>query len=483
MRHTHSVHVVRMLTVALAFLLGATALADSGATASTASTASTDDAYRQAIALLASGAPGVRQAFDDAQRKGPMDPRLYLPLARACREHNLPRAAEFYEKYLTRVPSGPEHVAALAELRALDGGSQLSEFDNLDLPRASRRWPVPVGVGVALLLALLSSVVWLRRRPRHSLRELAATAPELHPALAYLVGTLRHELLKHRVGATRAAARAVVEGAAEAEQRRFLVERLRGDPPLGTAFRAHLAQFPRTLGARFDIARVDPQFHKACREVALIERLLPRVERGEPAAAVRLLQALDGLVALDATLAQLLSELAVTTVDRALLEEAVHTVRDEFASRRVQLDEVVIEAPAETVAVEIFRADLLLVLRNLVRNALAAMDKLPGDAPRRLGLDISLELLPTGIEMVRLRVSDTSHALPPTERRIRLDRGLGLVMAALDRYDGSLEVLELPDAAADGFHKAVVLRFFRAFDHAFGHVSAEVQSSTRERAA
>ncbi len=446
-----------MVTMALTLVLGRAALADG------VSYAASDEAYRQAIALLASGAPGVRQAFDDAQRKGPMDPHLYLPLARACREHNLPRAAEFYEKYLTRVPNGREHVAALAELRALDGGSGPSEFDNLDLPRVDsrRRWPVMLAVAAALV-AVLAAAVWLRRRPRSSLRELAATAPELHPALAYLVGTLRHELLKHRVGATCAAARAVVSGAAEAEQRRFLVERLRGDPPLGTAFRAHLAQFPRTLGTRFDVARVDPQFQKACREVALIERLLPRVERGEPRAAARLLLALEGLVALDATLAQLLSELAVTTIDLALLEEAVHTVRDEFVSRRVQLDNVAIEAPSEPVTVEIFRADLLLVLRNLVRNALAAMDKLPRDAPRRLGLDVTVELLPTGIEMVRLRVSDTSHALPPTERRIRLDRGLGLVMAALDRYDGSLEVIELADT--DGFHKAVVLRFFRAFD-------------------
>jgi len=433
-----------------------------------ASAATTPDggvsaSYRQAITLLAAGEPGVRQAFDDARRLGPMDPALYLPLARACRDRGLPRAVEFYEKYLARVPNSAERTEAFAELRALESGSEFDNIDNGVQPArpvaAPGRW-VWLGFAVALVALLLLSVRLLRRWPRRSLRELAATAPELHPALAYLIGTLRHELLKHRVGATRAAARAVVAGAAEAEQRRFLVERLRGNPPLGVAFRAHLAQFPRTLGPRFDIANSDPEMHRACREIAVIERLLPRVERGEPAAAQRLVTALDVLFALDTTLAQLLSELAVTTVDHALLDEAVQTVRDEFASRSVVLDEVVIDAAIESVAVEIFRADLLLVLRNLVRNALAALDKLPAGAPRRLGLDVTVELLPTGVEMVRLRVKDTSQALPPTERRIRLDRGLGLVMAALDRYDGSLEVIE---ADADGYHKAVVLRFFRAF--------------------
>jgi hypothetical protein len=41
----------------------------------------------------------------------------------------------------------------------------------------------------------------------------------------------------------------------------------------------------------------------------------------------------------------------------------------------------------------------------------------------------------------------------------RMDRGLGLVKAALARYDGTMAV----EAGGEGFAKAVVVRFFRAF--------------------
>jgi hypothetical protein len=41
-----------------------------------------------------------------------------------------------------------------------------------------------------------------------------------------------------------------------------------------------------------------------------------------------------------------------------------------------------------------------------------------------------------------------------------VDRGLGLVTAALTRYDGAIEV----EPAEDGYRKAVSVRFFRALD-------------------
>ena len=64
-------------------------------------------------------------------------------------------------------------------------------------------------------------------------------------------------------------------------------------------------------------------------------------------------------------------------------------------------------------------------------------------------------------ENVVLRVLDTSPETLTTEAiyERRVDRGLGLVTAALTRYDGAI-VVEPADAP---WAKAVALRFFRAF--------------------
>ncbi|HJL22429.1 MAG TPA: hypothetical protein RMH80_09370, partial [Polyangiaceae bacterium LLY-WYZ-15_(1-7)] len=75
--------------------------------------------------------------------------------------------------------------------------------------------------------------------------------------------------------------------------------------------------------------------------------------------------------------------------------------------------------------------------------------------------DVVLELEPTGDETVQLRVLDSSEeALDPAvlfDRRV--DRGLGLVAAAVHRYGGTIDVAEV---AREGFAKAVVISFFRA---------------------
>ena len=117
-----------------------------------------------------------------------------------------------------------------------------------------------------------------------------------------------------------------------------------------------------------------------------------------------------------------------------------------------------------------FRADLKLVLKNIVRNAILAVDRAP--PPRRVRVVVTTELEPTGEEMVLVRVFDTSpERLDLEELRGRgVDRGLGLVMAALARYHGALDV----EDGEGAYTKAVVIRFFRAFDedgHADGSVA------------
>ena len=87
-------------------------------------------------------------------------------------------------------------------------------------------------------------------------------------------------------------------------------------------------------------------------------------------------------------------------------------------------------------------------------------------APRQVALDVELTLLPTGEEIVRLRVHDTSpepltteqiyQSLDPHDPRIQ--HGLGLVTAALHLYNGAITI----EPGRPGFRKAVVVQLFRA---------------------
>jgi hypothetical protein len=48
-----------------------------------------EQSYRRGIERLRSGAPGSREALVEGTTIAPMDPALYLPLARACRDRGL----------------------------------------------------------------------------------------------------------------------------------------------------------------------------------------------------------------------------------------------------------------------------------------------------------------------------------------------------------------------------------------------------------
>lgn len=203
-----------------------------------------DEHYRAAVDRFEAGAPGVREALAQGAQIGPMDPALYLRLARACRDRdNLLRAAELYSKYLAAVPEGEEAALARDELRALDpmlaGAFDPPATATAAMARATPEAPLgpwaPVAAGFLCGVAFTligGTFVRARRRRGLSLDRLLAASPELHPAVAYLVGSLRHELLKHRVGATRDA----LDGPAEASERlAFLERRLFGEPRLQTA--------------------------------------------------------------------------------------------------------------------------------------------------------------------------------------------------------------------------------------------------------
>jgi signal transduction histidine kinase len=391
-----------------------------------------------------------------------MDPALYLPFARACRDRGvLWRAADFYKKYLAHLPPLPEATAARAELAGLGGGRDILppgfEGDSPPPPPAPAvarpYWLLPVTLAASGgLLILLVVLLVVRRRRERPLRDLVLGRPEIHQAVAYQVGCLRHEFLKHRIGAAGEALAALSEGRASPEQRRFLGERLCKGEPLLSAWRAHVEGIERSLGLRFRLTRADPSFRAADAGLAALGRA---VAGGQPRPARRVRQALQDLERLDRGLAELVAALAYCPVDEAFLRDVLAATRSEWASGKIELDEVVVGPVPEGVAVDVYRTDLRIVLKNIFRNAIAALGESP--RPRRLATDVLVELEPTGEEIVRIRVRDSSQARLEPAAAAGVEHGLGIVHTALLRYDGSLEVLP----GGDGYAKAVVVRLFR----------------------
>lgn len=432
--------------------------------------------YQEAIRRLRADEPSesVARAIRQGKALAPMDPALYLVLARECRDRGATaRAIEYYTKYLAAAPDGADAERAREELRAMPRDSQLdTALEALESPPAppapsppvvqppSVIGPLLAGMLAGLALAALVALgVYLLRGRGVSLQRLVQDSPEFHPAVAYLVGTLRHELLKHRIGAAGDALNALAKGSATDEQLRFLRTRLYGGQPLLEAWFGHVRAFERALGRRFDPHR-DRAFRGAERAIRRIVALEDGLARPSAGVVRRLERAHRELRAFDADLSGLAGDLVRTRVDEALLAQALDEVRGEYEAGRVALDDVVVSRVEDEIEIEVFRVDLVLILKNVVRNAILAVGR--SEPPRRIALDVRLELLPTGEENVCLRVRDSSEEPLTTESIYdrRLDRGLGLVVAAVTRYGGGIEV----EPGEGGYAKSVTVRFFRALE-------------------
>ena len=440
--------------------------------------------YHRAIELIAAGEVGAREELARGKALAPMDPALFLPLARACRARdNSFLAVEYYRSFLAD-PQSQDPAALRAAQREL---TELSRElgDAYGTPAAvppTPRWLGPVqtlatlvgGAAIGLLLAGALSGFFSRARRRRSLAELAETYPELQPALSYLIGRLRHELLKHRIGAATDVAQSLATGPSSAEQRVFLHKRLFGGERLDEAWTGYLQSFRRALGPDFDLLRSDRDFRRAQRAIRQLQGLELPLLRGQRGALRTLLAAQSELLQFDRKLAALVTRLQRTRLDRPLLEQAVLSVRSEPLASQVTLDAVEIVDPDEPVMVAVYRTDLLLILKNLLRNAILAVGRCP--APRQIAVDVTLDLLPTGEEAVKLRVHDTSPETLTPEQIYRsgdaaaqsAQHGLSLVTAALSLYSGSISV----GAGRPGYQKCVIVQLFRAYEGAANEEAA-----------
>jgi C4-dicarboxylate-specific signal transduction histidine kinase len=283
----------------------------------------------------------------------------------------------------------------------------------------------------------------------------------MHPTIAYLVGTLRHELLKHRVGVLGALVSALERGKANEGEIELTVRRVLTGDPLEAAFAEHARAFERALGGELSLDR-DASFRGATKAIRALARTLRTFDPARRADTRTLAEAHATLTRFDRDLAELASRLTRTRLDRGLVEAVLRDLASEHRAGSVKLDALEIDVPDEALDIPIFRVDLVVVLRNLVRNAMLAAGSAP--APRAVHVDVRVELEPTGEEIVRLRIhdSDPTTLSPEVLRERPIDRGLGLVSAAIARYDGALST----EPSDRGLGKAVVVRFFRCMEPA-----------------
>ena len=85
--------------------------------------------------------------------------------------------------------------------------------------------------------------------------------------MTYLIGTLRHELLKHRIGAASQLLSSLTaqQGKLSSEQIQFLHQRLYGGVPLAAVWQEQLQSFQRALRLERSLTAFDRGFAQADR--------------------------------------------------------------------------------------------------------------------------------------------------------------------------------------------------------------------------
>lgn len=420
-----------------------------------------DSHYGKGLDLLQQGADEqARFEIDQGREVGPIDPHRYLEVADVMRNRGRrDQAVRYYGRYLAFMnqagePTDPE---TLRDIMLYLPESQ-EDLPELRQPE-DRSWQVVLIAGAALVglgIALFFAFLWRGR----TLAELVEESPELDLRLAYAVGCLRHEVLKHRLGALGDAVGALrARKGLSAGQLTYFKERLFGGESLGRIWSIYLDTFDRLSEHRLNLKRRDREFRRAGQAIHSLESLEARFEQPDAQLADRLDGLRTQISRFDHYLKSVADKLCRTRIDGQLLREAIFSVQGEPRAAEVRLDEIRFIEPPADVYVEVFRTDLLIVLRNLVRNAILALGR-QEDSRRALGMEVELRTEPSGDESVMIKVLDTSPE-PVTRDDIygrRLDRGLGLVAAAVTRYDGSV----LVEPGTEMWQKAVVVRFFRA---------------------
>ena len=333
--------------------------------------------------------------------------------------------------------------------------------------------------------------IWRRYRGS-SLSQLLERDPKSFPEVARILSLIRHEILKHNtafladVGQalefdapdadTRAAvlAQRLFGGAGAAARSALMSEELirirdrRGRAAGGIygRFLGYLSELEKVARAHrvtLNLYRKDPIFRpmiRAFEELSVHSEGLRQPEGLRPSRRLELARMLGrsghvlGRQAFE-RLSGLIRELCVVTIDPMLVTEIYQRVagEEQFATQTVGP----LEVTGEAAQVRIFRTDLEDIVANVLRNSLRS-SLLYAAPPINLGVALHIEEDEiTGLTSLAIRIKDRSPEQLSNEmlRGRYVERGMGITVDLLSRYDGAISVESEP-----GWSKAVVLRFF-----------------------
>ncbi|MCX4239357.1 tetratricopeptide repeat protein [Paraliomyxa miuraensis] len=357
-----------------------------------------------------------------------------------------------------------------------------------------------LAAGVVLTLIIVVPAWRIHRHYRGaSLAQLLEREPKSFPEVARILSLIRHEILKHNTAFLADVGRALELDAPDADQRAaVLAQRMFGDGSgiddrrrrdtrdrrgrvaggiygrfLG--YVSELEQVARAHRVTLNLYRKDPIFRpmiKAFEELASRSAQLRRPERlrsGDKLELAKVLGRTGNVLGRQAfeRLSGVIRELCVVDVDGVLVQEVYDQVAGEEQFVGHQLAPLTVMGEGGTV--RIFRTDFEDILANVLRNSLRS-SVLYARPPVGLGIDLGAEVDEiTGLSSVVIRVMDRSPEPLSTEmlRGRYVERGMGITVDLLSRYDGAISVESAP-----GWSKAVVLRFFTVEDEAITGVAA-----------
>jgi signal transduction histidine kinase len=272
-----------------------------------------------------------------------------IALAAGRTDEALLQIDRFLDSAVAGEPGIPEARAARARLlRANDDAARIR----------SRQRAAAAGIGAVVLLAVL--LAWLRGS---SVARALARRPRLYPAVARTVGSLRHDVLKHRAS--------VLSAAAEPSAREEVVRALLLPEPASTAVThayERLREDARAQGVVLRRLSREPVFGPLVRDLLAAERILRRGGKSDELARI------DGRMreVHGPRLAGLLKQGPRTRIDASSLSDWIHGVEAEvrrggagWTAPSVLLQGMEVEFPVE-------REALATIFANLLRNAQAA---------------------------------------------------------------------------------------------------------------
>lgn len=388
-------------------------------------------------------------------------------------QHHWVEASDQLERYLHEAGDYELHWDRAQALRA-------------EIDRRFLQFYLASGFVVFVLVAVPTWRIWRHYRGA-SLRQLLERDPKSFPEVARILSLIRHEILKHNTAFLADVGMALELDAPDAEHRaEVLSRRLFGDHEAadgrggresegGTAgihgrFLGYLDELEKVARAHrvtLNLHRKDPIFRPMMQAFEELARWAPRLRHshglrpGKKLELARVLNRTGHVLGRQAfeRLSGLIRELCVTNVDGELVAAVYGQVtgEEQFESELV--------APLRVTGigahVRIFRTDLEDILANVFRNSLRS-SMLYAPAPAQLGVELTTEIDEiTGLGSLAIRIKDHSPEQLSNEmlRGRYVERGMGITVDLLSRYDGSIGVEPEP-----GWSKAVVLRFFTLED-------------------